>query len=100
MGGASLDLKLDKWSSINFTFVIQIITVNLMRSIVNISLPRQLSDVVEKTVASGQYASKSEFFRSLLRAWMEGRLKIELQESRKELRGRKGKLLNSLKDLR
>ena len=71
-----------------------------MRTVVNISLPKQLSAVVEKTVASGQYASKSEFFRSLLRLWLEGKLVEELEKSRAEFKTGKGKLLKSLKDLR
>jgi len=71
-----------------------------MRTIVNISLPAQLNTVVEKEVKTGQYASKSEFFRSLLRSWMEIRLAKELEESRKELKEGRGKLLTSLSDLR
>jgi putative addiction module CopG family antidote len=71
-----------------------------MRTVVNISLPKQLAQVVDDAVASGKYASKSEFFRSLLRLWMEGKLASELYESRQELRSGKGKLLRSLKDLR
>lgn len=71
-----------------------------MRTIVNISLPVQLSTVVDEEVKTGQYASKSEFFRSLLRFWMETRLVKELDESRKELKMGKGKLLKSLSDLR
>lgn len=71
-----------------------------MRSIVNISLPTQLNSVVEKEVRTGHYGSKSEFFRSLLRHWLEGRLAGGLEESRKELRVGKGKLLKSLSDLR
>lgn len=68
-----------------------------MRSIVNISLPAELSQVVDKTVATGDYASKSEFFRHILRLWMAGE---ELTESRNELSKGRGKLLRSLKDLR
>ena len=71
-----------------------------MRSIVNISLPPQLNSVVEKEVATGRYASKSELFRDLLRLWMEGKLADELEASREELKSGKGKLLNSLSDLR
>ena len=71
-----------------------------MRAIVNISLPAQLNSIVEKEVATGKYASKSEFFRNLLRLWIEGELVMELKESRKELQGGKGKLLKSLADLR
>ena len=71
-----------------------------MRTIINISLPIQLSAVVEKTVASGRYASKSEFFRALLRLWLERQLVDNLEKSRKELRTGKGKLLKSLAELR
>ncbi len=71
-----------------------------MRTIVNISLPAQLNSVVEAELSSGNYASKSEFFRTLLRNWMEGRLAKELEESRKELKMGKGKVLKSLSALR
>lgn len=71
-----------------------------MRTIVNISLPIQLNSVIEAEVATGNYASKSEFFRSLLRNYMEAKLAKELDESRKELKAGKGKVLKSLSDLR
>ena len=71
-----------------------------MRTIVNISLPTQLNSVVESELALGNYASKSEFFRTLLRNWMEGRITKELEESRRELKMGKGKVLKSLSDLR
>lgn len=71
-----------------------------MRAIVNISLPEKLAEVVEKTVQKEGYASKSEFFRALLRMWLENKLARELEASRRELKASKGKLLKSLKDLR
>jgi len=71
-----------------------------MRNIINISLPPEMSDVVDKNVKEGHFSSKSEFFRMLLRLWMEGRLHEELGESRKELMQEGGMLLKSLKDLR
>ena len=71
-----------------------------MRAIVNISLPVQLSAVVEKEVSSGKYASKSEFFRNLLRLWIDGRLVIDLKKSRKELESGKGTFLKSLAEFR
>lgn len=71
-----------------------------MRTVVNISLPIQLTKIVDKEVASGEYASKSEFFRMLLRSWMEGRLAKDLEKSRDELKSGKGKLLKSLASLR
>ena len=67
---------------------------------INISLPEQMVEAVETGVKSGNFATKSEFFRSLIRLWMEGKLMVELEESRKELRQGKGKVLRSLKDLR
>lgn len=71
-----------------------------MRAVINISLPAQLNTVVEKQVETGRFASKSEFFRNLLRMWIEGQLLRELEESRKELNTGKGKVLRSLADLR
>lgn len=71
-----------------------------MRTVVNISLPATMVKVVETTVKEQSYASKSEFFRSLLRLWMEGKLKEEIEESRAELKSGKGTLLRSLKSLR
>ena len=71
-----------------------------MRSVINISLPIQLTKIVEKEVAGGEYASKSEFFRMLLRSWLEGRLVVDLGKSRDELKAGNGKLLKSLSDLR
>lgn len=71
-----------------------------MREVVNISLPKELNRKVEELMKKGGYATKSEFFRDLLRMWMEGKILRELSESRKELVSGKGKLLRSLKDLR
>jgi len=71
-----------------------------MRNIINISLPKEMTRQVEKAVKSGNYASKSEFFRDLLRTWEEGYVLKELRESQKEIAAGKGKVLRSLKDLR
>ena len=71
-----------------------------MRTIVNISLPSEMSLVINQMVASGKFASKSEFIRSLLRDWMENNLYGELEKSRGEIASGGGKLLKSLKDLR
>lgn len=71
-----------------------------MRSVVNISLPKEMVRMVEESVRANHYSTKSEFFRALLRLWLEGKLAEELEESRKELLAGKGKLLKSLKDLR
>jgi len=71
-----------------------------MREVINISLPKELNKSVEELVKKGKYATKSEFFRELLRLWIEGKILRELAESRKELASGKTKLLRSLKDLR
>ncbi|PIP16957.1 MAG: hypothetical protein COX44_02620 [Candidatus Portnoybacteria bacterium CG23_combo_of_CG06-09_8_20_14_all_37_13] len=71
-----------------------------MRSIVNISLPSTMAQEVRSTVKKEGFISVSEFFRSLLRSWMEGRLLVELEQSREEIKFGKGKVLKSLKDLR
>lgn len=71
-----------------------------MRSIINISVPAETASAVKKAVKEGNYMSTSEFFRDLLRDWQEGKLLHKLDESRKELRAGKGKVLRSLKDLR
>ena len=71
-----------------------------MRNIVNISLPQTMAQEVRATVKKEGFMSISEFFRSLLRSWMEGRLLVDLEESRKEIETGKGKVLKSLKNLR
>lgn len=71
-----------------------------MRKVVNISLSEELNRAVEELVKRGKYSTKSEFFRDLLRMWIEGKIIRELAESRKELSSGKGKLLRSLKNLR
>lgn len=71
-----------------------------MRSIINISLPEELNKVVEKEMRKGKFASKSEFFRNLLRLWEERKLAEELEISHKEIKSGGGKLLHSLADLR
>lgn len=71
-----------------------------MRNVINISLPENMVKAVEEKMKKSHFSTKSEFFRNLIRLWMEGKLAEELEESRNELRQRKGRLLKSLKDLR
>ncbi|MBI5912992.1 ribbon-helix-helix protein, CopG family [Candidatus Azambacteria bacterium] len=71
-----------------------------MRTVINISLPKKMTEEVEKAVKSGGYASKSEFFRDMIRRWREEQLLEEIMESEKEFAAGKGKVLHSLKDLR
>lgn len=70
-----------------------------MRNIVNISLPEKLNREVDRAVKKGNYASKSEFFRDLLRLWKEEELLEELRESQREIAMGKGRVLKSVKDL-
>jgi len=68
-----------------------------MRNVINISLPPTLTKKVEDAVRMEHFASKSEFFRHLLREWMAGRLAQEFEEGRKEYRAGKTKRLTSMK---
>ena len=70
------------------------------RKIVNISLPAELNNEVNKAVKGGRYATKSEFFRDLMRLWQEEQLLRGLRQSQEEIVNKKGKVLKSLKDLR
>ena len=64
-------------------------------------MPKTMASTVEKTVKQGNYASKSEFFRDLLRRhYEEQEVLAVLRESEKEVAEGKGKVLKSLKDLR
>lgn len=70
-----------------------------MRQVINISLPKGLAEKIDKMAKEENFATRSEFFRHLVRLKMEGVLLKELAESRKELAEGKGKLLKSLADL-
>jgi Arc/MetJ-type ribon-helix-helix transcriptional regulator len=71
-----------------------------MRDVVNISLPQEMAKEVERAVKGGHYASKSEFFRDMIRLWREEQLLQDLRKSQKEFAVGKGRTLRSLKDLR
>jgi Arc/MetJ-type ribon-helix-helix transcriptional regulator len=71
-----------------------------MRNIINISLPEKMAKEIDKEVRKENFSTKSEFFRMLVRLWLEKKLYKELEESREELRVGKGKLLKSLKNLK
>lgn len=61
--------------------VIQLVTIIHMRQVINISLPLELKREVEKAVKQEKYATKSEFFRDLLRLW-KIKKHIQLEERR------------------
>ncbi len=71
-----------------------------MRNVINISLPRDMVRTVEREVKGGGFASKSEFFRHLLRLWNTRELAAELHERRQTFSLGKGKVLRSLNSLR
>lgn len=70
-----------------------------MRQVFSILLPKVMAGTVERTVKEGRYASKSEFFRDLLRMWLEGKIGKELSDSREELMAGRGKTLSSFLSL-
>lgn len=71
-----------------------------MRNILNISLPNKLAAFARREAKERNYASVSEFIRSLLRQYEETRILAELRQSQADARAGKGKVLRSLKDLR
>ena len=85
-----------------YTTVIQIITLTYkpMRNIVNISVPAEMAKDIKREVKLGKFASTSEFMRHLIRMWNTEQLMRDIEQSRKEIAAGKGKVLQSLKDLR
>lgn len=71
-----------------------------MRNIVNISLPDQMARQIQVEVKKGHFASKSEFFRHLIRLWNDKQLGAELRIERKKFELEGGEELKSLRDLR
>lgn len=72
-----------------------------MRSIINVSVPPDLNRIVGRLAKKGNYATKSEFLRELIRERIaEEDVLAQVRESEKEFREGRGKILRSLKDLR
>jgi putative addiction module CopG family antidote len=71
-----------------------------MRNIVTISLPKQLDQEMEKEVKSGNFASKSEFVRHLIRLWKEEKLAKEIAQAEKDIAAGRTREIKSLKELR
>lgn len=71
-----------------------------MRTIINISVPVSVKKEVEHEVKAGGYASVSEFFRTMIRERKEHMLLYGIEQSRREFKAGKSKVLHSLKDLR
>ena len=71
-----------------------------MRSILNISLSKDLISKVESLVKKGRYSTKSEFVRDLIRERVEYQeLLKSIKKSEAEFRAGRGKLLRSFEDL-
>ena len=72
-----------------------------MRNIINISLPLKLNQIVDRLTKRGNYATKSEFLRELIRERVaEEDIVVQVKKSEAEFRAGKGRILRSLKDLR
>lgn len=70
-----------------------------MRTTVNISLPKKLKENIDKTVQKGNYSSRSEFIRSIIRRWQEDKVVRRIYESKTQADEGKAKKLSSIDDL-
>ena len=70
-----------------------------MRQVINISLPESMTKVVKAAVKSGQYSSTSEFFRDLLRRWVDDQSYKDVVMSEKDFAAGRSRRHTSLKDL-
>jgi Arc/MetJ-type ribon-helix-helix transcriptional regulator len=71
-----------------------------MRDIITISLPKKINEDIEKEMKRSNFASKSEFFRYILRWWQEEEALKDLRQSEKEIAAGLAKELESVKELR
>jgi Arc/MetJ-type ribon-helix-helix transcriptional regulator len=71
-----------------------------MRTIVNISLPKEMAEEIKLEVKKGHFASTSEFVRALIREYKRAKIAEELHKQTPKFEAGKGKILKSLKDLR
>ena len=71
-----------------------------MRTIMNISLPKEVAAEVKRAAKEGGFVSTSEFMRHVLREYRRAKLARELHAERQQFLHGKGKVLRSLRDLR
>ncbi|MFA5025546.1 MAG: ribbon-helix-helix protein, CopG family [Candidatus Shapirobacteria bacterium] len=71
-----------------------------MRQIINISLPESMAEYVNNAVKKGKFASKSEYFRYLIRERFEDEAVKEVLTSHRQMKKGKKILIKSFKDLR
>lgn len=63
-------------------------------------MPPSLKKEIDGYVKEGSYASTSEFFRDVIRAWKRERLIADIRESQRDFKAGRYKVLRSFKDLR
>lgn len=61
------------------------------RQVISISLPPKFEAEVDKVVKSGAYASRSEFFRHLMREWIDKNMEEVSLSEQKDIEKRYGK---------
>lgn len=71
-----------------------------MRTIINISVPKETAQEAKRAARADGFASVSEYFRHLLREEKRRKLAVELEAQTRQFKQGKGKLLRSLRDLR
>lgn len=71
-----------------------------MRTVLNVSLPQSMAQMVREEVERGKYASVSEFVRKLVRDWEEERVLSDIRNGEEEYKKGKAKVLKSLANLR
>ena len=71
-----------------------------MRQIINISLPESMAEYVNKAVKKGKFASKSEFFRHLIREQSQDDAVNEVLQSHRQMKNDQKILLRSFKELK
>ncbi len=70
-----------------------------MRAIINISLPKPMAVFIDTEVKSLNFASRSEFIRSLVREWQNKQIVKEVEKSKEASNKGNYKILTSLSDL-
>lgn len=70
------------------------------RKVMSISVTPEIAKRIDGILSEGQYLSKSELFRDMLRSWEDSRIRFQVENSRKEIAGKKTRILKALKDLK
>ncbi len=71
-----------------------------MRSVLNISLPKEMAQEIRREVKSGKFSSVSEFMRAAVRAYRVERLLRLVRKGEKEFAEGKTFISKSVRDLR